>query len=285
MSAKDDPGQGAMQGLASSGGEEGFLARWSRRKREPGQPAAPAPTLEAATPPAAAPDEDTRPRDPETGELIDEEWLKTLPDVASLGPGADLSPFMRRGVPEALRRQALRTLWMADPAIRDYVSPALDYAYDYNSPGGAPGYGPLSESDIEQARAFLGEVFSKPASRPDSPVSEAAVGGEAAIPDEFAGPGTNRDNESQGGEVEPPNALRLTDAAAQHDSLWAHEGDISECGGSSPEIRQNTPSATLAAGSVAMHRNMVGPEDKAQITEKPGAMGLPRRRGGGATPI
>jgi hypothetical protein len=286
MNAKDDPGHGPVQGSAAADGEEGFLARWSRRKRELGQqPAAPAPGVEAAASPPVPPEDDKRPRDPETGELIDEEWLRTLPDASSLGPGADLSPFMRRGVPEALRRQALRSVWMADPAIRDYVSPALDYAYDYNTPGGAPGYGPLSESDIEQARAFLDDVFSKPASAQDSDGADAADSVEAAIPGHSEALGPNRGNESQGGAGEPSQALRLTDAAVQHGSPGGSRGDLPEPSGTGPEIRENTAPAALHPGSAAMQRSMVGPEEKGQITEKPGAIGLTRRRGGGATPV
>jgi hypothetical protein len=285
MSAKDDSGQRPAQGLASPEGEEGFLARWSRRKREPAPPAAPAPALEAAPAPAIPPEEDKRPRDPETGELIDEEWLRTLPDVASLGPGADLSPFMRRGVPEALRRQALRSVWMADPVIRDYVSPALDYAYDYNIPGGAPGYGPLSESDIEQARAFLGEVFSKPVQAQDSPDPGADAGVHGAIAHDSTGSGPDRDNESQGGAVEPLQAVRLTDIAMQHDAAMPQEDDPSERAGSAPEIRENTASATLPGSSGAMQRSIVERVEKVQITEKSGAISPLRRRGGGATPI
>jgi hypothetical protein len=37
---------------------------------------------------------------------------------------------------------ALREIWRTDPAVRDFVGPA-DYAWDWNTPGDAPGYGPL----------------------------------------------------------------------------------------------------------------------------------------------
>ena len=33
----------------------------------------------------------------------------------------------------------MRKSWALDPAIRNYVNPALDYAYDWNTPGGVPG--------------------------------------------------------------------------------------------------------------------------------------------------
>ncbi len=65
-------------------------------------------------------------------------------------------------------------MWETDPAIRDFVGPALDYAYDYNTPGAAPGYGPLSESDIADAKRLLDRMFSRiepgPAEAPESTV-------------------------------------------------------------------------------------------------------------------
>jgi hypothetical protein len=51
----------------------------------------------------------------------------------------DITGFLRSGVPEHLRNAALRKSWALDPAIRNYVNPALDYAYDWNTPGGVPG--------------------------------------------------------------------------------------------------------------------------------------------------
>jgi hypothetical protein len=56
-------------------------------------------------------------------------------------------------VPQILRNAAMRRMWVLDPAIRDYVDPALDYAYDWNIPGGVPGNGPLAEGFDAKAAA------------------------------------------------------------------------------------------------------------------------------------
>ena len=115
--------------------DRNFLARWSQRKREAAkeaeqqQPVAPA----AATPaPVAEPEE----------EDFD---LSLLPSLEEMTPSTDLTLFFKKGVPEALRNAALRKMWALDPAIRDYRSEALDYAYDWNVPGGVPGGGDLPE--------------------------------------------------------------------------------------------------------------------------------------------
>ena len=65
---------------------------------------------------------------------------------------------MQKGVPEALRNAALRKMWVLDPSIRNYVGEALDYAWDWNAPGGVPGSG---GEITEQALAFARTLFSQ----------------------------------------------------------------------------------------------------------------------------
>jgi hypothetical protein len=111
--------------------EEGFLSRWSRRKRaiEAGRPVT-EPQAEATPevpPPAPPPAPEEPPFD-----------ITTLPTIDSLTAASDFTAFLRREVPAALQRAALRRAWSLDPAIRDFVGPA-DYAWDYNAPDGVPG--------------------------------------------------------------------------------------------------------------------------------------------------
>ena len=242
---------------------EGFLTRWSRRKRDLAERAAQPPPVPAPEAPAAAPDE--RPRDPETGEPIDEEFVRTLPSIADIKPGDDLSMFMRKGVPEALRREALRAMWTTDPAIRDYVSPALDYAYDYNAPGGAPGYGPLSESDIAQAREWIDKLFSRAA----QPEAEAP-----GVPPPAS------DTESQIVAEMPQSALRLSDAAAQREEPVASDS-IAADAGRAPE---NGAEMLSGANSAMVRRS--GAQGERDNDDETSSSAVPerRRRGGGATP-
>ncbi|MFP5517480.1 MAG: DUF3306 domain-containing protein [Alphaproteobacteria bacterium] len=131
--------------MAEPAGREGFLGRWSRLKREtrtgelpdesPVQPmvperldeaAAAVPAEIAAAPPAAEEEPD----------------LSDLPPLDSLDAGSDYTGFLRRDVPEELRRQALRKAWASDPAIAGFRGFA-EYDWDYN----APGYGALRPTD------------------------------------------------------------------------------------------------------------------------------------------
>src|SRR3954470_23247721 len=115
--------------------DKGFLARWSQRKQEAKQPAQEAPVADAAIAAEPAPGPATEP-EPEFD-------LSSLPSLEALTAETDITAFLRKGVPEQLRNAALRKSWALDPAIRNYVNPALDYAYDWNTPGGVPGSGEI----------------------------------------------------------------------------------------------------------------------------------------------
>lgn len=82
--------------------DEPFLSRWSRLKRSGG--AAESPAAEEAAPPAPVEEKKTEP------EL-------ELPPIDSLTKESDFSVFMKDGVPEDLKRQALRKLWASDPSL------------------------------------------------------------------------------------------------------------------------------------------------------------------------
>ncbi|MEA2942540.1 MAG: hypothetical protein QOD09_3069 [Bradyrhizobium sp.] len=112
--------------------DKGFLSRWSQRKHEAKQPERGASAADAVLPAPAA---ESAP-EPEFD-------LSSLPKLEDLTETTDITGFLRKGVPESLRNAALRQSWALDPAIRNYVNPALDYAYDWNTPGGVPGSGEI----------------------------------------------------------------------------------------------------------------------------------------------
>jgi Protein of unknown function (DUF3306) len=112
-----------------SGDNKSFLARWSQRKRDAKQPDRDAPAAEAGVPSGPVAESDAVP----------EYDLSSLPKLEDLTATTDITAFLRKGVPEYLRNAALRKSWALDPAIRNYVNPALEYAYDWNTPGGVPG--------------------------------------------------------------------------------------------------------------------------------------------------
>ena len=140
--------------------EENFLSRWARRKRDAAKPAAPpapeetardagevTPRHKAASLPAA--DKPAGSAEP----FID---LSKLPSLDSIGPTTDIRPFLQPGVPASLSRAALRRMWSADPAIRDYIGPS-ENAWDFTAPDSMPGFGPLLPTD--DVKRLLAQVF------------------------------------------------------------------------------------------------------------------------------
>lgn len=112
--------------------DEGFVRRWSRRKglarREPladtrrsddrGDAAAPQMARAAPAKRDAAPSDEPR------------FAVEDLPEIDSLHAESDFTAFLRDGVPEELRRTALRRLWRLDPVFSD-LDGLLEYGEDY----------------------------------------------------------------------------------------------------------------------------------------------------------
>lgn len=110
-----------------SGDDEGFLRRWSRRKAEARREIEPEQPQAAADPPAA------RGEDAEPPVRVED-----LPDIATLDAGSDFKPFLRPGVPEHLRKLALRKMWRVDPMFSK-LDGLVEYGEDYtfaSRPGG-----------------------------------------------------------------------------------------------------------------------------------------------------
>lgn len=140
---------------------EGFLSRWSRRKRaaeagapEPEAPA-PAPAPSALPAPASEVAPKTSPDEPGPAASLPAEPefdLASLPPIETLTAESDFSAFLRKGVPDGLRRAALRKAWSLDPVISTYIGPA-DYAWDFNAPDGVPGFALELGTDVRRLLA------------------------------------------------------------------------------------------------------------------------------------
>jgi hypothetical protein len=155
---------------------EGFFSRWSKRKRgeAPADVVAeaapqPSPMMTEAAPalPALHPDvaEPAAPPEPEFD-------LASLPDIENATAETDFTAFLQKGVPESLKRQALRRAWSLDPAIRDFCGPA-DYAWDFNAVDGVPGFSLSLGGDLTKLLAqAIGQLESwddKQVSHPEAP--------------------------------------------------------------------------------------------------------------------
>lgn len=232
--------------------EEGsFLSRWSRRKRAAARqdplPETPDETAEAAAPAA--------PAEPEP---LSEEALAALPRLEDLTETTDISGFLQPGVPAALKNAALRRVWMMSPAIRDYRDPAVDYAWDWNTPGGVPGDGCAPSADMA-ARMLKDLVAPRDvaeAPEPDAVESDAVA---SALPD----------NQSLSVKSEY-KSLKIEQPA---------DGVLSSSQSSGDAVEQE------AVGSPPQNLQVTG--NMKEIAADHGRVGLPlhqRRRHGGALP-
>ncbi|HVG81610.1 MAG TPA: DUF3306 domain-containing protein [Methylomirabilota bacterium] len=133
---------------------EPFLKRWARLKSEQAAPDA-VPAVEATVPEASAPADapaEVRPED--------------LPPIEELTAESDFTPFLQAGVPEELKRLALRKLWRSDPVFANLdglVEYGEDFGAAFRNPGpvatlfrigrGMPGPGDEEEAEQEAEAA------------------------------------------------------------------------------------------------------------------------------------
>jgi hypothetical protein len=156
---------------------DGFLTRWSRRKRqaasEPETPAAATAPPIPAEKAASLDGESTRSPEPEPAVESEPADQVSLPPIESIDAVTDIRAFLAKGVPPDLARAALRQAWRTDPAIRDFVGLA-DYDWDFNAPNSMPGFGPLLPTDDvgRLLRQMLGNEeprVAESSSKPESP--------------------------------------------------------------------------------------------------------------------
>ena len=125
---------------------------------------------------------------------------------------SDLSAFLRKGVPMALKSAAMRKMWSLDPNIRDHVG-LSEYAWDFNQPGSMAGFGPLDaketvvgflsktiraiETDAEETAANpepspAQPPADMPSEQPGATSSDNVADADAAVVSEAVGPPASR---------------------------------------------------------------------------------------------
>lgn len=108
----------------------GFLDRWSARKQAARATPEPAPD---APPPGEAPPQPPSVSEAEAAEMTDAEVLErlALPDPSAIEDSGALKGFLRQGVPQRLKRIALRRMWALSPH-QAALDGLVDYAEDFS---------------------------------------------------------------------------------------------------------------------------------------------------------
>jgi hypothetical protein len=203
-----------MSGSDPDDQAKSFFARWSQRKQEAKQPEGEAPVAETRLPPEQVAGSEPEP----------EFDLSSLPKLEEMTSTTDITAFLRKGVPEHLRNAALRKSWALDPAIRNYVNPALEYAYDWNTPGGVPGSSEIG-AGMEVAR-LVSQIMGEPETGPGDPThsAEPAAAGEppADLPTQAPGDDAISVAQKPGIEAGPAGAEAETDSVALQQQMRRH---------------------------------------------------------------
>ena len=178
-----------------------FLSRWSKRKQ--------AALTEDAE---GEPREDSAPDEQAGGQAdgqnegpppLTEEEVAALPDPDTLEEGADFKIFMRRGVPETLKRRALRRLWSVNP-IYNFRDGLNDYDLDYTD----------AATVVKNLQSLyqVGKGMVLPEETEDTRAQEE---GEAQEEDEAEDEGEAREEGEAGGEGEAGEGAETLAAAAE----------------------------------------------------------------------
>lgn len=121
--------------------DEAFLARWSKRKAQArarpdsGERPSETPQESVGLQPAGAQDNEA-----------DEIAFEDLPPIDSIDASTDLTPWLRKKIPDAWKQAALSRVWATDPAISQFIG-ISENSWDWNVPDGVPGFGPLRATD------------------------------------------------------------------------------------------------------------------------------------------
>ncbi len=114
--------------MTAERGEGDFLSRWARRKAE----ARKEEEKPVAAPEPPAPEPDPAEPAPDLDSMTDEEALEHLglPEPETMEKGDNFAAFMAKGVPERLRRRALRRMYRANP-VYSIIDGLDDYCEDF----------------------------------------------------------------------------------------------------------------------------------------------------------
>lgn len=223
--------------------DEPFLARWARRKRDAAKDdAATGDDAARGRPDANLAGEASQPLADAKKESAEDAAFDpaSLPPIDSIVSGTDIRAFLAKNVPAELKRAALRRVWVADPAIRDFVGLA-ENDWDFTKPDSMRGFGELDpDFDVE---AMVRRVIGDPSASRDEKVASAPAPSAGSIPEEEveqvarAGPA-----QSEGTDVVEPNADQPAPSAVE-------QGEDAEI------VRRNTPAAAQTQMTLSNNRS------------------------------
>lgn len=214
---------------------EGPLSRWSRRKAEirekqsaTKQHGGAAPSLDEAPaelPARAEPDGGAVDGGAVDGGAVDGEEAAPpdLPDIDSLTAESDFTVFMRAGVPDQLRKLALRKLWRSDPVLAN-LDGMVDYGEDFTD---AADVVKNLKTAYQVGKGYAPDEPDEPDEPEETPEAESPEGDVA-----------------ESGQEDVAEAPAADQPAAGEDGVEAEDGD----GQTNPEPGEREPDPAGGAG-------------------------------------
>ena len=200
--------------MTSDEQEKGFMGRWSARKQATRQER----EARASDSEVQGAQEPVPPAEDEAAKRELEEHIANLPDPESLNYDSDFTPFFREGVPEFLKRRALRVLWRSNPVLAN-LDGLIDYGEDFTDKAMVVpnlktlyrvGKGMFSDEDLEiEERRLAGETA--PAEELKEGESQQAEAEEGESPDSDALSQASPENPGEG----PESCAPIQDQGAE----------------------------------------------------------------------
>ena len=165
--------------------DEGFGQRWSRRKSAARSPIEAESKLEDSPeqPPPSTGDRldggDTSPPNADQSDEKPPVRPEDLPSIDSLTAESDYTPFLQEGVPDALRKAALRKLWRSNPVLAN-----VDGLNDYDEDFARMGLGKVVNTAFEIGKGMVRRIEAEADEAAD------AADEDATAPDAEATPST-----------------------------------------------------------------------------------------------
>ncbi|MDB2514282.1 DUF3306 domain-containing protein [Alphaproteobacteria bacterium] len=223
-----------------TGGESGFLTRWSARKTQiaqglevPEEAAEAAEAADDADHQAAESDEDAALSDAELLEKYE------LPDPAEIEEEAGLDKFFDGKTPERLRQMALRRLWRINPFF-GFVDEMVEYGEDYTD---AATVIEGMQTAYQAGKGYLQKVL--------SPEEEAAEQAKLAAEEASAAEDDENATDSDKTPEESPEETPEDEAGAEADEVVAEAEAKTGQSGQSGAAHAATPGQTEQTGSAA----------------------------------
>jgi len=188
-----------------TGDDDTIFGRWSRRKRAVAEDdRSPEPPAPPAREEAPAPEGDVAETEAEALARLG------LPDPDSLVEGDDFSGFMKAGVPEVLRRRALRRLWGTNPVLAN-VDGLVDYGENYAAAELSPA---IVATAYKVGRGFV-KAVADPAEEEAGDTVAGSVSGDVSAPD---GP--------EGAAIDPDETPAMVGAETKAEGAFLHPGPV-----------------------------------------------------------